>query len=100
MTKLRPSKFFIYTLLTLFLCLSVVIAIPSNDFVESRINITTKTAPSMDVSEKFNLADLIEVEYMGINGNDELLQMAEDNNWPGAGFEWDPIIISGYLLMR
>ena len=47
-------------------------------------------------SSKFDTSDLIEIEYMAINGNDELLQMATDNNWPGTGYEWDPIIIEGY----
>jgi len=54
------------------------------------------SSSKISYSSKFDTSDLIEIEYMAINGNEELLQMAADNNWPGKGFEWDPIIIEGY----
>jgi len=57
---------------------------------------STITSSEINHSPKFDISDLIEIEYMAINGNDELLQMAAENNWPGKGFEWDPIIIEGY----
>jgi parallel beta-helix repeat protein len=42
--------------------------------------------------------NLTEIEYLGINGNEELLQLADEYNWPGTGKEWDPIIIDGYYF--
>jgi parallel beta-helix repeat protein len=59
---------------------------------------TTEDSQCVGISNQFNTAELIEIEYMAINGNDELIQMAEENDWPGAGYEWDPIIISGYYF--
>ena len=82
-------------MVTCFLCGSVVITAPSVELPSITI---TESSPYSDIPDRFNVADLVEVEYIGINGNDELLQMAEDNNWPGAGYEWDPIIISGYYF--
>ena len=91
----RRRQLFICTLLILFLCGSVMFAIPSSEFESKEIS---EVSLYPHLPERFELADLIEIEYMGINGNDELLQMAADNNWPGAGYEWDPIIISGYYF--
>lgn len=95
---LRKGQFIILTLLLLLLCDSIVFSNTSKKFntsepVESFVSLQIQRLP-----EHIALADLIEIEYMAINGNDELLQMAEDNNWPGTGFEWDPIIIEGYYF--
>jgi parallel beta-helix repeat protein len=47
----------------------------------------------------FTVAEnLTEIGYLAINGNEELLQLAEEYNWPGTGKEWDPLIIEGYYF--
>lgn len=66
--------------------------------VENTYNISSETSEVYSLLEPSAFSDLIEVDYIGINGDDELLQMAEDNGWPGSGFEWDPIKIQGYYF--
>lgn len=62
---------------------------------ENTCNISSEFHPLVETSA---FSDLIEIDYIGINGDDELLQMAEDNGWPGSGYEWDPIKIEGYYF--
>ena len=46
--------------------------------------------------EESNFDALIDINYLYINGNDDLLEKASQNDWPGHGYEWDPILIQGY----
>jgi len=66
--------------------------------VDNTYNVSSETTEIHPLLEPSAFSDLIEVDYIGINGDDELLQMAEDNDWPGSGFEWDPIKIQGYYF--
>jgi len=65
---------------------------------ETTYNVLSEDSENHPLLEPSSISDLIEIDYMAINGDDELLQMAEDNDWPGSGFEWDPIIIQGYYF--
>jgi len=94
----RKGQFIIGTILVVLLCVPVVLTNTYTNSNDNKVIEIKETTPSQYIPEHIVLADLIEIEYMGINGNDELLQMAEDNNWPGSGFEWDPIIIEGYYF--
>ena len=98
LSKMGPRKgyFIVGTLLLLLFCSSIVLSntarISNNNGSVNAFEIT----PGQHLPDHIVLADLIEIEYMAINGNDELLQMAKDNNWPGTGDKSDPIIIEGY----
>ena len=98
MMELLKGQLIIGTILVLLLCSPLVFtntSMESNNIQFIEIN---DTVLSRRLSEQIILADLIEIEYMAINGNDELLQMAEDNNWPGNGLQGNPIIIEGYYF--
>jgi len=80
------------------LCYSMAPMNTANLSTETTYNVSSEKSEIHPLLEPSTLADLIEIDYMAINGDDELLQMAEDNDWPGAGFEWDPILIQGYYF--
>lgn len=80
------------------LCCSMAPMNTVNLSTETIYNVSSEKSEIHPLLEQSTLADLIEIDYMAINGDDELLQMAEDNDWPGSGFEWDPIMIQGYYF--
>ena len=88
--KFRVSQGIIGLSISLLLLLSMIqrVSIP-NDYPSSQ---------TPDAIQRNIYADLIEIDYLGINGNEELLQLAEEHDWPGTGKEWDPIIIEGYYF--
>ena len=92
------SNIFIGTMLFLLLVSAVSslnwTMLVSGDINQSDPNTVNQNNP---INSKI-VSDRIEIEYMYINGNEELLQMAEENDWPGTGYEWDPILIQGYYF--
>ncbi|MHA1903914.1 MAG: NosD domain-containing protein [Candidatus Thorarchaeota archaeon] len=51
----------------------------------------------LDTYDSF-LLSLENHDFIAINGNDDFLEQAANEGWPGAGTENDPIIISGYRI--
>ncbi|MFW9976983.1 MAG: nitrous oxide reductase family maturation protein NosD [Candidatus Thorarchaeota archaeon] len=57
-------------------------------------SISVEAEPVKEVSVELNQEDI--EPPMHISGNDELLQKAAENDWPGTGTKEDPIVIQGY----